>query len=77
MEIKKCVIVEQYRTNIGVDVFLKHYPDGSATVTSRDTVYDSPVFHGKYNTRRGAMIAIGKIFGKGNFRFKAQYSESI
>ena len=76
MEIKKNVIVEQYRTNIGLDVFLKNYPDGTATVTSRDTVFDSSVFHGKYNTRRGAMIAIGKIFGK-NYRFKAQYSESV
>ena len=77
MEIKKNVIVEQYRTNIGLDVFLKHFPDGTATVTSRDTAYGSSVFHGKYNTRRGAMIAIGKIFGKGKFRFKAQYSESV
>ena len=76
MEIKKNVIVEQYRTNIGLDVFLKHFSDGTATVTSRDTEHGSSVFHGKYNTRRGAMIAIGKIFGKG-LRFKAQYSESI
>ena len=76
MEIKKKVTVEHYRTNIGVDVFLKHYPDGSATVTSQCTVYKSTVFHGKYKTRRGAMIAIGKIFGKG-YRFKSEYSEPV
>ena len=77
MTIREKATVEQYRTCIGLDVFLKHYPDGTATVTSRDTQYGSSVFHGKYKTRRGAIVAIGKIFGKGNFRFKAQYSESI
>ena len=77
MEIKKMVMVEQYRTNIGLDIFLRHYPDGTATVTSQDTPYGSSVFHGKYKTRRGAMIAIGKIFGKGKFRFKAEYSERV
>ena len=77
MEIKKNVTVEQYRTNIGLDVFLKHYPDGTATVTSQDSVYGSSVFHGKYNTRRGALIAIGKLFGKVGFRFKSEYSEPV
>lgn len=75
MVIREKAIFVLYRADCGLDVIVKQNPNGNVSVSSLDHLRGSGVNHGNYKTRTGAMIAIGKIFGKGKYHFVSQWSE--
>ena len=66
MTIKKHTIIEEYAIQ-GVRVFVTfYYPTTNVTVYAYDDS-GKEIFSGGYNSRTGAMIGIGRRFGRVHF----------
>ena len=65
MWIRKKKITEYWKTHgeKPLTVIVEQFPSGATNVTAKDA-YGQQVFGGAYSSRKGAMIAVGRKFGK-------------
>lgn len=67
MNIKRHTIIEEYTGKDGVRVVVAfYYPSTTVNVAAYDKD-GKHIFGGAYNSRAGAMIGIGRRFGKVHF----------
>ena len=68
MWIRKKKITEYWKTH-GEDpltVIVEQFPSGTTNVTAKKS-YGAQVFGGAYSSHKGAMVAVGRKFGKVDF----------
>ena len=67
MRIREHTVIEEYTGKDGVAVVVAFfYPTTAVTVAAYDAA-DKQIFSGEYNSRAGAMIGIGRRFGRVHF----------
>ena len=67
MTIKRHTVIEEYTGKGGVRVVLSlYYPSTTVEVAAYDNS-GAQIFGGAYNSRTGAMVAVGRRFGRVSF----------
>ena len=77
MTLRLKAIRATYLAPDGTRIDVDEFPGGTTNVTATDAD-GNHVFGGAYATRRGAMVAVGKRFGKAiKFVFQRDYEGSV